>query len=34
MFAKLLKIDVRTVLFVLTIALFLLGAGAPGAGGC
>jgi hypothetical protein len=33
MSAKLMKIDVRVVLFVLTIVLFALGAGAPGSGG-
>ncbi len=30
MFAKLLKTDVRVIVFVLTIVLFILGAGAPG----
>lgn len=34
MLEKLHKIDVRIVMFVLTISLFILGAGAPGAGGC
>jgi hypothetical protein len=34
MFAKMLKpVDVRLVVFVLTLVLFLLGAGAPGATG-
>jgi hypothetical protein len=33
MFAKVLKTDVRVIVFVLTVVLFVLGAGAPGTGG-
>jgi len=33
MFANLMKLDVRVVLFVVSIALFVIGAGAPAATG-
>jgi len=33
MFANLMKLDVRVVLFVISIALFVIGAGAPAATG-
>lgn len=33
MFANLMKLDVRVVLFVISVALFVIGAGAPAATG-
>jgi hypothetical protein len=33
MFAKMMKTDVRVIVFVLTVVMFILGAGAPGCGG-